>query len=85
MQTVTVYLTGGGAFFFGGGGGHFLAANLIEKNSVSEMGEKKDSFSTLCLQKYCFCRKIIISRQFVSKIIPDALRSEKNRLTHKKP
>ena len=48
---------GGGLWFFGGE--KFLLANLIEKkNSVSEMGRKKYSVSTLCLKNCCFCRKI---------------------------
>ena len=45
-------------FFF------LFSANLIEeKNSVSEMGRKKYSVITLCLTKYCFCRKKIFSQQ----------------------
>ena len=36
-------------------GKKFLLANLIEKNySVYEIGRKKYSVSTLCLEKYCF-------------------------------
>ena len=41
-----------GEFFF------FLSANLMgNKFSVSDMDRKKSSESTLCLLKYCFCRK----------------------------
>ena len=50
------------------------------------MGRKKYSVGTLCLKKYSFCRKKIMSRQFVSKKIAAALRSEKKYFdSEKKP
>ena len=49
------------------------------------MGRNKYSVSTLCLKKYCFCRKKIMSRQLVPKNKSAALQSEKLRKKNHSP
>ena len=36
---------------------------MEKTNSISDMDRQKYSESTLCLKKYCFCRKKIMSRK----------------------
>ena len=45
----------------------FLSPKIDKFFSVSEMGRTKYSVSTLCLKKYCFCRKKIMPWQLVAK------------------